>query len=58
VGDLPNHTVVGVRVAQQLPRVPLSIYGGLDNVFDEAYEESYGFPQSGRVAYIGLDVQL
>jgi outer membrane cobalamin receptor len=36
----------------------LSIYGGLDNVFDEAYEESYGFPQSGRVAYIGLDVQL
>jgi outer membrane receptor protein involved in Fe transport len=58
VGDLPDHTVVGVRVAQQLPRVPLSIYGGLDNVFDEAYEESYGFPQSGRVAYIGLDVQL
>jgi vitamin B12 transporter len=50
--------LVGVRLEQQLPRFPLSVYGGVDNLFDEAYEESYGFPLARRVAYLGIDVRL
>jgi outer membrane cobalamin receptor len=58
LGDLPDYTLVGVRLEQQLPRFPLSVYGGVDNLFDEAYEESYGFPLARRVAYLGIDVRL
>jgi outer membrane cobalamin receptor len=58
VGDLPDYTLVGIRLGQQIARFPVRVYGGVDNLFDEAYEQSYGFPQTGRVAYLGLDVQL
>jgi outer membrane cobalamin receptor len=58
LGDLPDYTLVGVRLEQQLPRFPLSVYGGVDNLFDEAYEESYGFPLARRVGYLGIDVRL
>jgi outer membrane cobalamin receptor len=55
--DLPDYTLVGVRVSQRLGRLPLSVFGGADNLFDAAYEQSYGFPQAGRILYLGLDVQ-
>jgi outer membrane receptor protein involved in Fe transport len=55
--DLPESTLVGVRVSQRLGRLPLSVFGGADNLFDTAYEQSYGFPQAGRTLYLGLDVR-
>jgi outer membrane receptor protein involved in Fe transport len=57
VGDLPDYAVVGVRLEQQFRRFPVAVYGGVDNLFNQAYEESYGFPLARRVAYIGLDVK-
>jgi len=30
------------------------VYAGVDNLFDEDYEESYGLPQAGRLLYTGL----
>jgi vitamin B12 transporter len=57
IGDLPDYTLVGIRLGQQVPRVPISVYAGVDNLFDEAYEQSYGFPQPGRIAYLGIDVR-
>ena len=38
-----------------MPRAAVSVYLGVDNLLDEAYEESYGFPQAGRLVYLGLD---
>ena len=55
--DLPDYTLVDVRVSQRLGRLPLSVFGGADNLFETAYEQSYGFPQAGRIVYLGLDVQ-
>jgi vitamin B12 transporter len=55
--DLPDYTVVGVRLAQRLGRLPLALFGGADNLLDAAYEQAYGFPQSGRILYLGLDLQ-
>jgi vitamin B12 transporter len=31
----------------------IDLYVGVDNVFDEDYEQSYGFPQPGRTFYGG-----
>jgi vitamin B12 transporter len=36
----------------------LNFYLGADNVFDEDYEESYGFPQAGRFIYGGVVFNL
>jgi outer membrane cobalamin receptor len=57
VADLPDYTVVGLRLAQRIPRIPIGVYAGVDNLFDEPYEQSYGFPQAGRIAYVGLDLE-
>jgi outer membrane cobalamin receptor len=32
------------------------VFAGADNLFNAAYEQSYGFPQAGRIVYLGLDV--
>jgi vitamin B12 transporter len=55
--DLPDFALLGARVEQRIGGSPLAVYVGVDNLLDTAYEESYGFPQSGRVAYLGLDLR-
>ena len=52
----PRDDLTVDRPQQRLGRGPLAAYAGVDNLFDRAYEESYGFPQAGRVAYLGLDL--
>ena len=44
------------KLDQPLGRAPLALFAGADNLFDTAYEQSYGFPQAGRIIYLGLDV--
>ncbi|HOO39725.1 MAG TPA: TonB-dependent receptor [Deltaproteobacteria bacterium] len=51
---LNNINVVNVRFSQQLIREHLEMYAGATNLLDVDYEESYGIPQPGRTAYIGL----
>ncbi len=55
--NLPDFAVVGIRVEQRIRRV-LGIYGGVNNLLDQAYEEAYGFPASRRTAYLGLDARI
>jgi outer membrane cobalamin receptor len=55
--DLPDYALVGLRLLQPLGRLPLAVFAGADNLFDVAYEQSYGFPQAGRLLYLGLDLQ-
>jgi vitamin B12 transporter len=51
---LPDYTVTGLRLARPFPSAPVEVYLGVDNLFNVAYEEQYGFPQATRVVYGGI----
>jgi outer membrane cobalamin receptor len=53
---LPDFVVGQVR-AEQWFAGRFGVYLGVDNLFNVAYEESYGFPQAGRIWYGGIDVR-
>jgi vitamin B12 transporter len=56
--DLPDYTLVDVRLRQPLGRIPFAVFAGGENLLNTAYEQSYGFPQAGRIVYVGLDVAI
>jgi vitamin B12 transporter len=35
---------------------PLEVYGRVENLFDRAYEEAFGFPALGRRATAGVRI--
>ena len=51
LGDI---SLVDVKLQQKILKDRLYAYIGCQNLFDENYEQSYGFPQAGRTAYTGL----
>src|SRR5690606_21962840 len=51
--SLNDFTVANLRVSYALPH-RITVYAGVDNVFDENYETSYAFPQAGRFTYAGV----
>nr|WP_320116492.1 TonB-dependent receptor [uncultured Desulfuromonas sp.] len=51
----PAYTLVDVKVAQKLFEEAVELYVGVNNLFDEDYEQSYGFPQPGRYVYGGVE---
>jgi outer membrane receptor protein involved in Fe transport len=55
---LNDFTLVNVKVDQNLLKGKLLLYLGVDNLFDVDYEESYGFPQAGRLIYGGVVLNL
>lgn len=55
---LNDITVVNMKISQAVANTGLEIYGGVDNLFDEDYEESYGLPQPGRMFYAGIEYQF
>jgi len=57
-GKLDDYTLVNLKLDQALLKGRLNFYIGADNIFDEDYEESYGFPQAGRFIYGGITVTL
>ncbi len=52
-GKLPDYTIIGVQLAQNLPGTRAEVYAGADNLFDVAYEEEYGSPQATRTLFLG-----
>lgn len=48
-----NYTLVNLRATYDLNET-FSIYGGIDNLLDENYEQSFGFPREGRYLYTGI----
>lgn len=50
-----DFTVVNLKLSQELLDKALSVYAGVNNLFDEDYEESYGFPRPGRTLFCGFD---
>jgi outer membrane receptor protein involved in Fe transport len=56
--NLDDYTLVNLKIDQDLLKGRLNFYLGADNIFDEDYEESYGFPQPGRFIYGGVRISL
>jgi len=56
--SLNDYTLVNLKFDQELFNNLLRVYVGADNVFDVDYEKSYGFPQTGRFIYGGLQISL
>jgi vitamin B12 transporter len=54
--NLDSFDLVSARISYQLPRNIGAIYVGADNLLDEEYETSYGFPQAGRMLYSGVQL--
>ena len=54
--DLPDYTLAALRVAQRIPGTGARLYAGAENLFDERYEDEYGYPQPSRQLYIGATV--
>lgn len=57
-GKLSDYTIVNLRLEQQVYKDYVSLFLGADNLLDENYEESYGFPQPGRTAYAGIRLKF
>ncbi len=55
---LDDFSIVDVKLEQNLLKEMWVVYAGVDNLLDENYEESYGFPQAGRTAYVGMKVKF
>jgi outer membrane cobalamin receptor len=55
---LSNYTLVNVKLSQRLSDNRVTIYAGVDNLFDENIETSYGFPRAGRFIYAGVEFRM
>jgi outer membrane cobalamin receptor len=56
--QMNDFTLVNLKLTQKLMKDICSLYIGADNLFDENYETSYGFPQRGRFLYGGVEFRL
>jgi vitamin B12 transporter len=56
--ELDDFTVFDMKLEQALLHDRVSLYVGAKNLFDQNYEESYGFPQAGRTVYGGVTVRF
>ena len=56
--QMKDFALVNVKLTQKLMKDTWSLYIGVDNLFDENYETSYGFPQRGRFLYGGVEFRI
>jgi outer membrane cobalamin receptor len=52
--SLNEITVANLRLSQPLGRSSLTVYGGIDNLFDRDYVTAYATPAPGRMWYSGV----
>ncbi len=55
---LDDYTLVNVKLNQKIMKGKINLYVGVDNIFDDNYETSYGFPQPGRFIYGGIEFSI
>jgi outer membrane cobalamin receptor len=51
--ELPSVFLVDFKLNKSAANGAIDLYLGVDNMFDEDYEQSYGFPLAGRTFYGG-----
>jgi vitamin B12 transporter len=56
--QLDNYTLVNLKLSQKFYKDRLTVYLGVDNLFDRNYETAYGFPQAGRFIYGGVEIHI
>jgi len=54
--EFGSYQLVGTKLSYRLPDDSGQVYVGVDNLFDEDYQTSYGFPQAGRFLYTGINL--
>ncbi|BCG46058.1 TonB-dependent receptor [Citrifermentans bremense] len=55
---LDDYTVVNLKLSRRVLQQRVTLYLGANNLFDQNYETSYGFPQAGRFIYGGFEYRL
>jgi len=55
---LNDYTVVNLKLSRRVLEDRMTLSVGANNLFDENYETSYGFPQPGRFIYGGFEFRL
>jgi outer membrane receptor protein involved in Fe transport len=55
---LDDYTLVDLKLDQGFFEKRLHVYLGVDNLFDQDYEEAYGFPRPGRTLYAGAELRF
>ena len=55
---LNDYSLVNVKLSQRVLDNKVTLYIGVNNLFDENYETSYGFPQAGRFIYGGVEFRM
>jgi vitamin B12 transporter len=55
---LDDYALVNVKLSQRLLNNGMTLYIGVNNLLDENYETSYGFPQAGRFIYGGVELRM
>jgi outer membrane cobalamin receptor len=56
--ELADYHLLNLGITQDLPGNAYQLYGRVENVLDENYESSFGFPEAGRVFFLGLRARL
>ena len=54
---LDSFELVNSRIKYTLVNKMADIYVGVENLFDEDYSTSYGYPQAGRFVYTGVNLR-
>jgi outer membrane cobalamin receptor len=57
-GSLDDYTLINGRVSQDLLDGRAALYVMVENLLDENYEDSYGFPQRGRTLGAGIELRF
>lgn len=55
---LGDYTLVNIKLSQTFLKGYMTAFLGIENLFDEDYEQSYGLPQPGLFAYGGLELSF
>ena len=55
---MADYLLVNVKLTQKLYRNKLTMYVGVDNLFNRDYEQSYGVPRPGRLIFGGLEYRF
>ena len=55
--ELADYHLLNLGLTQDIGGA-YQLYGRVENVLDENYELSFGFPEAGRVFFIGLRAKL
>jgi outer membrane receptor protein involved in Fe transport len=55
---LNDFTLVNIKLSQRIFDNKVTLSVGVDNLFDENYETSYGLPRAGRFLYGGVEFRM